>query len=401
MVTLAYAGQTFMRVLHFTTEFPPVIYGGLGTALAGLACAETRAGLKVGVLLAGETLHGGYRQPILTGWDGYDHVRSIVRREGVTIFSVPSFTPIEAGVEIVRKWKPDVIHLHVFWLWHAARVIQERTGVPLVYHVHSLDRAEYELGQGPPECLTQWDVQESAIGKATRVIALTQSESELLAEYCPGVSDRVRIVGNGIDDSRLARRAVRRDRHTESPLVLYTGRFVERKGVRELIAAIPRVLEHAPETRFVLAGGHRHCSGDEMAHWWLPPEMHQYRSRIHFTGWLTPDQMAGWYAAADILVVPSWYEPFGMVILEGMLYGLPIAAARVGGPAEILEHDRTGVLFAPKDVEAMAREITRLVTDQELRRKIGTAAAAEVRRGWLWPQIVGTMRDVYLEAMRA
>lgn len=388
-----------MRVLHLTTEFPPVIYGGLGTALGGLACAEARSGIKVGVLLAGETLHGGYRQPVLTGQDEYDRVQAITKRKGVTIFSVPSFMPIEAGVEIIRKWKPDVMHLHVFWLWHAARVIQERTGVPLVYHVHSLDKAEYELGDGPPECLTQWSVQESAIGKANRVIALTQSESELLSQYCPGVSDRVRIVGNGIDDSRFARQVVRRNRHTESPLVLYTGRFVERKGVRELIAAIPHVLEHVPETRFVLAGGHRHCSSDEMAHWWLPPELHQYRSRIHFTGWLTPEQMASWYAAADVLVVPSWYEPFGMVILEGMLYGLPIAAARVGGPAEILEHDRTGLLFAPRDVEAMASAITRLVTDQDLRQKIGKAAADEVRREWLWPQIVETMRDVYLESM--
>jgi glycogen(starch) synthase len=390
-----------MRVLHLTTEFPPVIYGGLGTALGGLAMASARAGLEVGVLLAGETSHGGYRQPILAEQNEYDRVQAITRRKGVTIFSVPSFMLIEAGVEIIRKWKPDVMHLHVFWLWHAAQVIQERTGVPLVYHVHSLDRAEYEIGQGPPECLPQWDVQESAIGKATRIIALTQSESKLLAEYCPGVSDRVRIVGNGIDDSRLASRAVRRNRHTESPLVLYIGRFVERKGVRELIAAIPRVLEHAHETRFVLAGGHRHCNGDEMEHWWLPPELHQYRNRIHFTGWLTPEQMASWYAAADVLVVPSWYEPFGMVILEGMLYGLPIAAADVGGPAEILEHDRTGVLFAPRDVEAMVRALTRLVTDQDLRRKIGKAAAAEVRREWLWPQIVGTMRDVYLEAMSA
>jgi glycosyltransferase involved in cell wall biosynthesis len=192
------------------------------------------------------------------------------------------------------------------------------------------------------------------------------------------------------------------ERSGEAPgLHLYTGRFVERKGVRELIAAIPRVLEHAPETRFVLASGHRHCSGAEMEHWWLPPELQEYRSRIHFTGWLTPEQLAGWYAAADVLVVPSWHEPFGMVILEGMLYGLPIAAADVGGPAEILEHNRTGVLFAPRDVEALAQEVTRLVMEPDLRRRIGTAAADEVRHKWLWPHIVSTMRDVYLETMNA
>ncbi len=390
-----------MRILHLTTEFPPVIYGGLGTALGGLAFASVRAGITVGVLLAGETCHGGYRQPISAEDTGYDRVQAIAMQDGVTIFYVPSYMPIEAGVQLVKTWKPDVVHLHVFWLWPAARAIQERTGVPLVYHVHSLDRAEYELGDGLPECLTQWGVQEEVIGAADRVIALTGSESVLLSEYCPLAQERVRIVGNGIDDSIGAHNAVRKERRTESPLVLYTGRFVERKGVRELLAAIPAVLEQAPSTRFVLAGGHRHSSGAEMEHWWLPPSLQQYRSQIHFTGWLTPAQLAAWYAAADVLVVPSWYEPFGMVILEGMLYGLPIIAAKVGGPEEIIEHERTGIHFPPKDVDALSKSITRLATDSDLRKRLGIAAAREVRRNWLWSHAVKKMQAVYREAIAA
>lgn len=391
-----------MRVLHLTTEFPPVIYGGLGTALGGLAFASARAGITVGVLLAGEMGRGGYAGPDSTDLveppGSEDRVQAITWQDGVTIFHVPSYLPVEAGVRLVRAWKPDVVHLHVYWLWPAARAIQERTGVPLVYHVHSLDRAEYEIGQGPPECVTQWGVQESVIASAARVIALTGSESGLLSEYCPESERRVRIVGNGIDDSAVARKAVTKDRRTDAPLVLYTGRFVERKGVRELIAAIPRVLEHAPTTRFVLAGGHRNCSGAEMEHWWLPPELKPYCDRIHFTGWLTPAQLTEWYLAADVLVVPSWYEPFGMVILEGMLYGLPIVAAAVGGPSEILEHDRTGLLCPPKDAEALADAISRFATDAELRRRIGIAAAREVRANWLWSRVVEKMGNVYEEA---
>jgi glycogen(starch) synthase len=391
-----------MRVLHLTTEFPPVIYGGLGTALGGLAFASARAGLTVGILLAGEMGRSGYAGPdsdlAEQSSDSDDRVQAITRQDGVTIFHVPSHMPVEAGVRLVRAWKPDVVHLHVYWLWPAARAIQERTGVPLVYHVHSLDRAEYEIGHGPSECITQWGVQEEVIDSADRVIALTRSESELLSEYCPSVQGRVRIVGNGIDDNPAARAVINKCRDTDSPLVLYTGRFVERKGVRELISAIPRVLERAPTTRFVLAGGHRNCSGTDIEHWWLPPELKQYRDRIHFTGWLTPAQLVEWYLAADVLAVPSWYEPFGMVILEGMLYGLPIVAAEVGGPAEILEHGRTGLLCAPRDVEALGEAILKLVTDKELRQHIGVAAAAEVRDKWLWPHVVGRVRAVYREA---
>ena len=155
------------------------------------------------------------------------------------------------------------------------------------------------------------------------MIALTGHEAALVADYCPGAAARVRIVGNGIEDipDSCVEAGVRdgscRDGSCEAPLVLYTGRFVEHKGITDLLEAIPRVLAQAPNTRFVLAGGHRGCGGDDMAARWLPPQMRAYWSsgRIHFTGWLTPPEIDAWYRRADVLVVPSWYEPFGMVIL--------------------------------------------------------------------------------------
>ena len=94
---------------------------------------------------------------------------------------------------------------------------------------------------------------------------------------------------------------------------------------------------------------------------------------------------------ADILVVPSWYEPFGMVILEGMLHGLAIAAAAVGGPAEILEHERTGILFPPRDAKSLAEAVLRLAKDLQLRVRIALAGAEQLRRRWLWPALVKMM----------
>ena len=113
-------------------------------------------------------------------------------------------------------------------------------GVPLVYTVHSLDRAEYEIGAGPPQCIGQWDVQEAVIYGADRIISLTNSERELLMDYCPGLDDRIRVVGNGIEDVSRARRAKRANR--KAPVVLFSGRFVDRKGIWELIDAIEIVL---------------------------------------------------------------------------------------------------------------------------------------------------------------
>jgi len=120
---------------------------------------------------------------------------------------------------------------------------------------------------------------------------------------------------------------------------------------------------------------------------YCPRQLYPFRAQIKFTGWLTPNEMAKWYLAADILVVPSWYEPFGMVILEGMLYGLAVAASAVGGPAEILDNGRTGVLFAPRDGAALAEAVLRLVKDPERTARIGEAGAREVPEKWLCPRI--------------
>jgi glycogen(starch) synthase len=388
-----------MRVFHLTTEYPPVIWGGLGTAVGGLATASAQAGMRVGVGL-----------PTGTGaltYSGYRPARAIGRRvgpvrattAGVDVFELPVRNTIDAALRLAREWRPDVVHLHSFWLSGVAFALQDVLGVPLVYTVHSLDRAEYDLGQGPPECLDQWHTQHAVIQRADRVIALTNAERDLVGDYCPGVAGRVRVVGNGIADCEAARRARRRTTPSDPLTVLFTGRFVERKGVRDFLAALPRVLEGRPHVRVVLAGGHRGCSGAEMEAYWLPPEVSRDRTRLLFTGWLTADQVAAWYERADILVVPSWYEPFGMVILEGMLYGVPVAAAAVGGPGEILEHGRTGMLFAPKNPASLGEAVVRLIDDATLRRRVARAGAREVRQRWLWPRLIGRMRQVYEEAI--
>ena len=144
-----------MRILHLTTEFPPVIYGGLGTAVGGLVEASANAGMAVGILLFGQTAGSGYGKFVPLPEAATNTVATRLTA-GATIFEVSWFQGIESLAQIVARWQPDLLHLHSFWLWPIAQALRDRLGKPLVYTVHSLDRAEYELGQGPPECLTQW-----------------------------------------------------------------------------------------------------------------------------------------------------------------------------------------------------------------------------------------------------
>lgn len=382
-----------MRILHMTTEFPPVVFGGLGTAVGGLVHALTRAGDELGVLLVGGGLATGYGKPTAGGTD-----RPASADPDITFFQIPWTGSVEEAVRIARDWRADLVHLHTAWIWSFAEPVQE-SGIPVVYTAHSVDRAEYEFGREPGHILDHADDQGRAIAGADRLIALTRDEADLLVHYYPESGDRIRIVGNGIDDSEEACRAVRRERSREPLLVLYTGWLVERKGIRDLLAAIPPVLEQFPDTRFVLAGGPAGWGAADLPRQWLPPECLPFADRIHFTGWLATHEVDEWYRRADIQVIPSRYEPFGMVVLEGMLHGLPIIATSVGGPSAILEDGRTGLLIPPFNPEALAGALLRLLRCPDLRRCLGAEAAAEVRGMWLWTQVAEKMRAVYLEAV--
>jgi len=382
-----------VRVLHVTTEYPPIIFGGLGTAVGGLVRASARAGLNVAVLLVGAGSSPAY------GPESSVHETARLRcDEGVLVYPTEHVDAIDQAIRFARAWRPDVLHVHVFWLAHVAFAIRQATGTPIVYTVHSLDRAEYEVGNGPPECLTQWQVQHGLIRGAQRIVALTGDERDLIEDYCGPIGARIRVVGNGIDDSHAARHVAKRRAVHDGLNVLFAGRFVERKGVRELLDAIPAVLAKAPSARFVLAGGHRHSRAEDVERYWLPESCRPHRDHIEFTGWLDECALQRWYAWADILAVPSWYEPFGMVILEGMLHGLAIVASDVGGPRAILRDGVTGVLCAPRDATSLAQGLIRLTADAGLRRRLGRNAARDVRLRWLFRNAVAGMRAVYEEA---
>ena len=390
-----------MRVLHLTTEFPPVIYGGLGTAVGGWVGASASSGIAVGVLLVEGPLVVAESHSY---WSGHElasaAVPRVVETGGITFFQTTSAKAIETGVSVVERWRPDIVHLHTAMLWPVAREIQRRTKRPLVYHVHSVDRAEYEIGAEPNLWLAHSEAQEEAIAAAGRLIALSESERELLASYYPAARERIRVVGNGIADTETARSASERTRSAPARVVvLYSGRLVERKGIRDLLAAAPLVLAAVPSVRFVLVGGPPPLSGDEVARQWLPDGLIGERERIFFTGWLSPDRVAEWYRSADVLVVPSRYEPFGMVLLEGMLHGLAIVASATGGPVEIVRDGESGLLFPPRDVGLLAERLIRVAASSDLRERLGRVAAADVRERWTWPARVRCMREVYGELL--
>jgi glycogen synthase len=390
-----------------TSEYPPVHFGGLGTAVEGLTRAMVEAGTDIVVLLVhgpgygdGYGYRGGHGQLPRYGSAGRcprggGPWRAAARPAPVVLRHDSHADALADRRVRLAARRAKVIHLHSSWLWPVASALRDATGVPIVYTAHSIDRAEVEHG----EWLPHGSIQDLAIVGSDSVVAVSESERRRLIRHYPDVARRVEVVGNGIhmQPHTRARRHVRR-----GATVLYVGRFGTRKGITDFIEAVPAIARETPAARFTIVGGATPADGPREAAAWVPRRLSKHRARMSFHGWRHPGSGApSWYQEADVLVVPSRYEPFGMVVLEGMIAGQAIVAADVDGPAEILEHGRTGLLYRAGCVEELAQAVTRLLQDVALRRELGTAARAEARKRWCWAEAVSRMDRVYERATAA
>jgi glycosyltransferase involved in cell wall biosynthesis len=224
---------------------------------------------------------------------------------------------------------------------------------------------------------------------------------------------RVQVIHNGIDaeyyassgDAEAARR--RLDLGPDTPLVLMPGRLSRYKGQLELVEAMPAIAQSSPESRFVFAGGDSGELGDIRAtgH---PSMLAVLTARLEELGLSdraiftrpTDQEMADLYAAADVVVVPSWEEPFGLVVIEGMAAGAAVVGSASGGIPESIVHGESGLLVPPRDPLALGEAIRTLLGDSELRSRLGKAGQARVRALFSIERYVGDMERLLASAAR-
>ena len=239
--------------------------------------------------------------------------------------------------------------------------------------------------------------QEQALAQADSIIAPSQAVARLLIDHEPELKTRLQVVALGIEDSDLARRAAQtRAQRTNGP-VLYVGRFADIKGTAELFTAIPQILNHVPSTHFVIAGGipdNRKAEARWLRRWSAMAPV-ESQKRVHFAGWLSHQALAQKYWDARILISPSWFETFGLVVLEAMLHGMAICATRTDSIAELITHERTGLLAVPRDIDTIVRNTVALLEQPERAVELGATAATTARRYHLWPNVIHKLTAAY------
>jgi glycogen(starch) synthase len=390
-----------MRILHLSWEYPPVVYGGLGRHVHALAEAQAALGHDV---------------VVVTQADGPANLDEIVN--DVRVIRVPQDPPrvprteliawvmgfdhsvTRAGVRLAREWTPDVVHGHDWLVTQAAATMRTLFEVPLVATIHATEAGRHQ-GWLPGEMNRSIHTMEWWLTyEARRVITCSSHMSWEVTRLFELPAEKVDVIPNGIDVTRWSGASVDAERTRgelapDGPLVVYSGRLEWEKGVHDLLEALPAMRARHPGLRLAVVGEGSQAS--ELAR--QAAEL-GVTADVTFVGWVEDDALVALAAAADVAVVPSIYEPFGLVALEAAAVGTPLVVADTGGLREVVEHGVTGLRFAARDVEALTHAVSALLDDEVLARRLVRDARDVVERDYSWHHIAARTVEVYQRAAR-
>jgi glycogen synthase len=389
------------RVLLLSWEYPPVIEGGLARHVRKLAEALVRAGVGVDVLTR------GVADGPQTGQPGVDELG------GVTIHRVREPTwprdldrfvawveqmnsdMLAAGEALLAEHDYELIHGHDWLVAQASAALAERAGVPYVTTIHATEHGRHQGWVHEPPQSHIHAVERWMARRADAVIVCSHYMRGHVADIFGIDERRAVVIPNGIDPSELRPAADLRSLRARfaaphEKLVLFVGRLVYEKGFQLALDALPGVIERVENVRFLVAGSGTHEA-----------ELREQAQRLgltangEFLGWIGDDVLHSLYRIADLCVVPSIYEPFGLVALEAMASGCPCIVADTGGLREVVPvGERVGLRFNGGDAEHLGVMIERLLIDDALRERLVTEASEHVLR-FDWDDIAERTRGLY------
>ena len=387
------------RVLILSWEYPPIVEGGLARHVRKLSEQLVAQGAEVHVLTRGggrlaarESRHGvtvhRVREPdfpkddldAFISW--VDHMNEDMR---------------SAGAELLEEISPDLVHSHDWLVAGAARRLAREAGVPWLVTVHA---TEYGRHQGWVDKHPQSHIhaaERRMVRDADHVITCSHYMRRHVSDVFRVLATKVTTIANGIDPSDLQPvadlpRLRARYAEPDQRLILLVGRLVYEKGFHLALDALPGLIERLGNVRFLVAG-----SGTAEAELKEQAERLGLMGHGAFVGWTGDDELHSLYRIADLCLVPSIYEPFGLVALEAMASGCPCIVADTGGLREVVPGGRrVGLRFRAKDSKALGRMAETLLTDDALRERLVAEAREHVLR-FDWADVARQTAAVYGE----
>ncbi len=378
-------------------EYPPLVVGGIAAHVEGLATAMHRAGHEVVVL---SLHHEGLGEPSLESDYTADGVR--VLRADPTLPWLPADNLVarmaSANHQLVQlaahlgAWRPDVVHAHDWLVAWAGDTLKALFDAPLVATVHATERGRHG-GHLPPGLPGEINSVEWWLTyQAREVIACSRFMVREVVEGFELPPEKVHLVPNGVDVARWAA-AAPIDAPRE-PLVVAWGRVQYEKGFQVLARAIGELRHRVPGIRCVIAG-----RGTYLPELQTQVDMEGVGDLVQLAGFMPDAELKALLSRAACVVIPSLYEPFGIVALEGMAAGAPTIVARTGGLAEIVDGTGAGALFEPGNHHELADRIAEVWNDPGAAAHLRSNAADLLRLTYTWDAIAVATVDVYRVAL--
>ena len=314
--------------------------------------------------------------------------------------TVDAFT--DALVERLHREPVDVIHANYWLSGVVGHRVKHRLDLPLVSTFHTLARVKAETGDPEPD--RRVDAESEVIGCSDVILANSIEERSQLERLYGAEPSRIQIVPPGVEhaffspgDQGGARRALGLDQN--APTLLFVGRIQPLKGLQVAIGALASL--GRSDARLVVVGGPSGAEGaQELARVQALAISLGVAHQIQYVSPQPHHLLSTWYRAADVVLVPSRSESFGLVALEAAACGTPVVAADVGGLRTLVEHGRTGLLVDGRDPLAFGAATAELLERPGYGRQLGYAAA-ERAKGYTWSTAAARLRRIYADLAAA
>ncbi len=385
-----------MRIGMLSWEYPPRIVGGIARHVEELSQALVRRGHEVHVFTAdhpdtaehevveGVHLHRARGDDAPTP----DFVSSILHL---------NFQMARMFYQTQRLVPFDLVHAHDWLVTQSADLLKKTLDLPLISTIHATEAGR---NQGIHNALSRYIAQQEwyLTYQSYRVIACSQTMRHEVGGLFQVPDDKIDTIPNGIDGRKFhfefppqERMNFRRRLALDfEKIVLFVGRMVPEKGAQFLLEAAPEVLAHYPDAKFVIVG-----KGGFLDELKARAAQLKLGHKCMFTGYVDDETLVRLYRVSDCFVVPSLYEPFGIVALEGMAANVPVVASDSGGLWEIVEHDVSGITTYAGNPDSLAWGILQVLERPDHGQWLVDNARGRIESIFNWNKIAERTEEAY------
>jgi len=398
--------------------------------LAALGAQET-GGQNVYVnSLVRELDKMGWSIDVFTRWDDFHKKRianigkrsRVIRLKGGPVKYIPRMELYSFFPEIYQSFLEFIGNQNLYLLFHGhywdggwmALKASQQFSKPLIENFHSLGKVRFQTQQRYFKNINEksafdyrFAIEEEIIKKSSFIISLSEAEKKDLNILYNAPLEKVIVIPGGVklkQFQRLPKEACREklNLNKDDFILLFVGRLEWRKGIGTLISAVNLLKNNIPNIKAIIVGGrifgNKKNKDDfrEYQRLLQKAKEEKVKELIKFVGRIDHGRLVYYYSSADIFVIPSYYESFGLVTLEAMACQLPVVASRTGGLQILVKDGETGLLFEPRNPKDLTEKILHLYNSKELAEKITQNAYDNIKKSYSWRKVAEEIEKIYL-----